>query len=183
MVRRRATTLLLSGMLAAAAVLTAFAGSALATSPNAPVQVTDPPFVLVTDPPTLDPSATPCLVEVTGVKAAIAFCATPTPVITPDPCAVLSVAGAPNAPAPTADCSTPDPCVVHDVAVDPTAPPSVCPSSFESFQGQTATPPPTGTSSVPSNSDSSPLMPLLICLVMGGLGLSAVTVQRRAMRP
>ncbi|MGD0018258.1 MAG: hypothetical protein ABSD62_03310 [Candidatus Limnocylindrales bacterium] len=170
MVRRRATTLALSGLLALAAVLTAFAGSALATSPNTPVLVTDPPIVELTDPPTasptatVDPSATPCIVLVEDVaKPAIEFCATPSPVITPDPCATLSVTGAPNAPAQ-----------------------SVCPSPFESFQGETATPvrvtpPPTSTAGS-SSGNSTPLVPLLICLVMGALGLTAVTAQRRTMR-
>ncbi len=48
--------------------------------------------------------------------------------------------------------------------------------------GQTATPPPTVSTNGPSGNDSSPLFALLICFLLGLVGLTAVKVQRRTMR-
>src|SRR5664280_1532871 len=48
--------------------------------------------------------------------------------------------------------------------------------------GQTATPPPTVSTSGPSRNDSSPLFALLICFLLGLVGLTAVKAQRRTMR-
>jgi hypothetical protein len=55
---------------------------------------------------------------------------------------------------------------------------------FQSVQGVTSapTPPPTNTVSDSSSGSSTPLFPLLICLVLGGLGAAAVLVQRRSIR-
>jgi hypothetical protein len=44
------------------------------------------------------------------------------------------------------------------------------------------TPPPTGTSSDRSSNDSTPLLPLLICLAFAGLSLAAVEVKQRNIR-
>jgi hypothetical protein len=167
-VRHRAITLAGSGLLALAAVLTAFAGSALATSPNTLVLVTDPPTAAPSV--TVDPSSTPCLVEVTLGRPAIGFCTSPSPVTsaTASPtCIVLSVAPA---------------------APEQSVCPIVTPTPFESFQGETAaasrgvTPPPTSTANGSSNGDATPTLALLIALVFGGLGLAAVASQRRKIR-
>src|SRR5664280_318491 len=48
--------------------------------------------------------------------------------------------------------------------------------------GQTATPPPTVSTGGPSHNDSSPLFALLICFLLGLIGLTAVNAQRRTMR-
>src|ERR1035437_3638114 len=48
--------------------------------------------------------------------------------------------------------------------------------------GQTATPPPTVSTGGPSHNDSSPLFALLICFLLGLVGLTAVKAQRRTMR-
>ncbi len=48
--------------------------------------------------------------------------------------------------------------------------------------GQTSTPPPTVSASSPSSNDSSPLFALLICFLLGVIGLTAVQAQRRTMR-
>ena len=57
-VRRRATTLAITGLVALTAVLMVFAGSATAASPNGLVLVTEEPTASPTA--TLDPNATPC---------------------------------------------------------------------------------------------------------------------------
>jgi hypothetical protein len=49
--------------------------------------------------------------------------------------------------------------------------------------GQTSTPPPTGSAGGPSGNDSSPLFALLICFLLGLIGLAAVGTQRRSVRP
>jgi hypothetical protein len=49
--------------------------------------------------------------------------------------------------------------------------------------GQTSTPPPTGSASDPSRNDSSPLFALLICFLLGLIGLTAAMAQRRSVRP
>jgi hypothetical protein len=49
--------------------------------------------------------------------------------------------------------------------------------------GSTASPPPTTLASVPSSSgDSTPLLPILICFALGGLGLAIALAQRRTVR-
>lgn len=58
-----------------------------------------------------------------------------------------------------------------------------CQTPFESFQGETATPPPTGTAASDSQSgNSTPLIALLICFIFGGAGLAAAQLQRRTIR-
>ena len=57
-----------------------------------------------------------------------------------------------------------------------------CQTPFESFEGQTATPPPTGTASDSQSSNSTPLFALLICFILGGAGLAAAQLQRRTIR-
>jgi len=99
----------------------------------------------------------------------------------PDP---TTCATAPNAiqavPAvsPTACIPT---CVVLDAVVTPA--PTPCSTPFESFEGQTLTPPPTGTVPAPSGGgDSVPLPALLLSFAFGALGLVAVMQQRRSLR-
>jgi hypothetical protein len=48
--------------------------------------------------------------------------------------------------------------------------------------GQTSTPPPSLAASDPSGHDSSPLFALLICFLLGLIGLAAVKTQRRSLR-
>jgi hypothetical protein len=83
------------------------------------------------------------------------------------------------------------------------APPTVAPTPFESFQGETATPistpfesfqgetatpvktatpPPTNTGGTDSSSGATPLLVLLICLGFAGIGLIAVQAERRSIR-
>lgn len=71
-----------------------------------------------------------------------------------------------------------------------TATPTVAPTKtpFESLRGatgapgQVATPPPTASASGSSNNDSTPLPALLICLLLGAIGLGAARFQRRSVR-
>jgi hypothetical protein len=58
----------------------------------------------------------------------------------------------------------------------------LCQTPFESFQGETATPPPTGTASDSQSSNSTPLFALLISFILGGAGLAAAQLQRRTIR-
>lgn len=168
MVRRRATTLAITGLVALTAVLMVFAGSATAASPNGLVLVTEEPTASPTA--TLDPNATPCIKELTvGGPADLTFCSSPSPAATETPlCLILSVVG-PNAPA------------------QPTATASACPTSFQSFQGETATPkdptpPPTSTTSGSSTGDTAPPIGLFVGLSLGAFGLMAIANRRQAVR-
>lgn len=72
-------------------------------------------------------------------------------------------------------------CVQIDAAEQPTP----CSTPFQSFQGDTATPgttPPPTTTGDGSGGSSSPLSAILISLVFGALGLTAVQAQRRSIR-
>ena len=66
------------------------------------------------------------------------------------------------------------------IGVCPTASPTQ--TAVESFQGETASPPPTGTIGDAPSSNQTPLFALLICLAFGALGLAAVVTQRRSFR-
>jgi hypothetical protein len=155
-IRRRTRSLTLGGLLAVAAVLTSFAGTALAVGPNAVASFS--PVVSVA------PSATPCLIGVPQVKGD--FDAVPCPTL--PPCVILSVEAAP----------------VPIVCVTPSPIPTATP--FESFQGETAqpsaTPPPTATSGLETGNPGTPSFLLLVSLVLGGLGLASVAARRRATR-
>jgi hypothetical protein len=69
-----------------------------------------------------------------------------------------------------------------------TAPPVATQTPFESVgaetagPAQTSTPPPTGTASDSSSRHLTPLLALLICFLLAGLGLAAVGYQRRTGR-
>jgi 3-hydroxy-9,10-secoandrosta-1,3,5(10)-triene-9,17-dione monooxygenase reductase component len=113
------------------------------------------------------------------VDAASAVGEQPMPLPTPTPTPT------PTNPPTVAPTETPFESFLGETAtpiVDPTETP------FESFLGETAgpgsstTPPPTGTGSDGSSSNSTPLFALLISLVLGGLWLAAVQAQRRSVR-
>jgi hypothetical protein len=82
--------------------------------------------------------------------------------------------------------ATPTQCVVGVADAAAVATDTSCPTPFDSFQGETATPgrtttpPPTSTGGTDSGNNSTPLFALLICLAFGGLGLAAVEMQRRS---
>jgi hypothetical protein len=188
---RRALTLGAAGLLAVAAVLTAYAGTALAANPN--VQI-----ILVTDSPspapsvTVDPSATPCLVEVTGVlRPAIGMCATPGPSATPCDPGVLTkvrpgVQEIPLCASPSPIATPCDPGTLDKVRPAAPAPLPLCATPFESFQGETAqpttTPPPTATNGRSSGSDGSSPLFLMLTLALGSLGLAFVATRRSPVR-
>ncbi|HEX7492567.1 MAG TPA: hypothetical protein VF337_12785 [Candidatus Limnocylindrales bacterium] len=202
MFRRRVAILAASGLIATTAVLTAFAGSVAAVNPGIIVEVTDPPTAGPSV--TADPSSTPCLVilSVAG-QPAVGLCGSFAPI-----CGLEPLSGAPNAPQQSV-CPSPTPvCGADPTLAAPKVPAqSVCPSPFESFQGETsvpsdpatptpfesfqgetsvptnsATPPPTSTGGSSSGGSQAPLFPLLISLIVGGLGLVTVISQRRAIR-
>lgn len=154
-------------------------GAALATVGG--VAAVPPPSSspVVTAVPTIDPCAAPA----NAVAQVVATCAAPTivPTVMPtwDPCAVDQALPAME-PLPT--CAPP--CVRYTVDAAPV--PTACETPFESFQGETAvataTPPPTATESSPASEGSMPPAIMLISLLFGGLGLMAVTQQRRTIR-
>lgn len=218
MARRRAIALVLGGLLALAAALTALSGAVLAGGGPHVTTLVCGQFVLA------DVTAGTTSVEITSVPAGpfdtvysslsvgdngpfsappgnyhyqygeqgtsyfgdftIAPCASPSPSVSLGSDASASASQSPS-------------CFVVDVApnipaqpVCPTASPSpsASPSSFESFQGETATPgssatpPPTSTVNGSSSGGATPLFALLICLALGGLGLTAAAAQRRTIR-
>jgi hypothetical protein len=102
---------------------------------------------------------------------------------------VVSQATPPPTEAPTGTpVATATQCVVGVADAAAVATDTSCPTPFESFQGETATPgqtttpPPTSTGGSDPGNNSTPLFALLICLAFGGLGLAAVDMQRRSIR-
>lgn len=123
--------------------------------PTAPPTAPPTGTPIVTDPPTAPPTAPP----------------TGTPIVTEPPTA-------PPTGTPTATYC------IGNFTGQPAAFVSypLCQTPFESFQGETATPPPTGTASDSQSSDSTPLFALLISFILGGAGLAAAQLQRRTIR-
>jgi hypothetical protein len=149
---------------------------------------------IVTAPPTQAPTDTPI------VTAPPTQAPTDTPIVTDPPTEAPTdtpIVTAPPTAAPTATLIVTDP-PTEEPTSSPTAtncigiigaqaaafvsePP--CQTPFESFQGETATPPPTGTAASDSqSSNSTPLIALLICFIIGGAGLAAAQLQRRTIR-
>jgi hypothetical protein len=102
---------------------------------------------------------------------------------------VVSQATPPPTEAPTSTpVATPTECVVGVADAAAVATDTSCPTPFESFQGETATPgqtttpPPTSTDGNDPGNNSTPLFALLIWLAFGGLGFAAVEMQRRSIR-
>ena len=111
-------------------------------------------------------------------------CSTPSP----SPTAYQSFPAPTDTPVVTAPPTTPPTQAPTDtpvVGAPRTDPPTQAPTDtpFESFQGETATPPPTGTTTPGSSGgNSTPLFALLICVIFGGIGLAAAQLQRRTIR-
>ena len=104
---------------------------------------------------------------------------------------VVSQPTAPPTEAPTATPTTEataTPCIVGVANPAAFSTDTSCPTPFESFQGetatprQTATPPPTNSASSSSSGGATPLFALLICFLFGGIGLTAAQFQRRSIR-
>ena len=117
-------------------------------------------------------------------------CSTPTvpPTQAPTDPPTLPPTNPPPVPPPEAPPGTPvappTQCVVGVADAAAVATDTSCPTPFDSFQGETATPgttpPPTSTGGTDSGNNATPLFALLICLAFGGLGLAAVEMQRRS---
>lgn len=182
MASKKLRLLMASGLLAVAAAFAGTSGAAMANPPvcdnvGPNVDSCCPPsitFTVVPAEPILCPSASP------------SETATPTETATATPTETATATETPTeTPTPT---PTPTGCAVigagPGAVVTPT--PTVCPTAFESFQGETATavntPPPTTTGGNGSGNNSLPLFALLICLAFGAIGLAAVTDQRRSIR-
>ena len=187
MASKKLRILMASGLLAFAAALAGTTGAAFAGSPG-PTATPGPLTVCDNVNPNIDPccpsvvnGAVPADLQVCcvslGVAPAVEVCPSPSPTATPTETATATAT------------ETPTECVGVDVNPDAftTATPTVCPTAFESFQGETATagqntPPPTSTGANDPRNNSLPLFALLICLAFGAIGLAAAADQRRTIR-